>query len=76
VPMVHGGILRIFCVSARGGACVCVLHEGGSGVGSFLTVLSSVARQFTIANIKAGEQIFVNYGSAYWKATGVTPVDF
>uniref|UniRef100_K3WLZ9 SET domain-containing protein n=1 Tax=Globisporangium ultimum (strain ATCC 200006 / CBS 805.95 / DAOM BR144) TaxID=431595 RepID=K3WLZ9_GLOUD len=29
---------------------------------------------FAIKNIKAGEQIFVNYGTAYWKSTGFEPI--
>ncbi|RLN25762.1 hypothetical protein BBO99_00007174 [Phytophthora kernoviae] len=44
VPMVHNGILRMFC--------------------------------FVTQEIKQGEQIFVNYGLAYWKSTGAEPVAF
>lgn len=34
----------------------------------------SLSLQFTIQEVKAGEQVFVNYGPAYWKTTGVEPI--
>jgi hypothetical protein len=67
VPMVHNGILRIFCVRAA-------VEELSWGLSrSAHTCLSP---QFVIQEIKRGDQIFVNYGPSYWKSTGVEPIVF
>ncbi|TYZ62352.1 hypothetical protein PybrP1_001851 [[Pythium] brassicae (nom. inval.)] len=66
----YGNIIRCINHSFAPNACFVPMIQ--DGILHIFCVRAGAP--FTIREIRAGEQVFVNYGPAYWKSTGIEPV--